>query len=117
MAKERHLSLTAIAYLNLVNSGEGHLKAVHHAARACAPVAALAMARAELGHWPTQAEYAEHWEISERQAQLEWAAFRRAFPGEQTPERYAKELYSAFAPRLDRSMVMTAPAPRDLQPA
>jgi hypothetical protein len=116
VTKRTALSLTAIAYVNLVDAGEGHLKAIKHAANACTPIAGLAIARSELGYWPTQTEYAAHWKISERKAQLEWAAFRRAFPGEQTPERFAKLLYADAGPKIERSVVLTSPAPPELQP-
>jgi hypothetical protein len=88
------------------------------AARAIEPIWALAYARHKLDHWPNQAEYASFWEISERQAQREWARFREAFPTEESPERLARWLYSEVASRIeDRSSVLSVTAPPELQPA
>lgn len=114
----RQLPLTAIAFLNLQAAGEGKLRSYKHAAEACEPIWLLAYARHKLDHWPTQAEYAAFWKISERSAQREWALFRRGFPTEESPERLARWLYSEVAARIeDRSTALSVIAPRDLQPA
>ena len=116
----RQLPLTAIAYLNLQAAGEKRIKAMRHAADACATIWALAYAnyKLDLGRWPTQAEYAEYWNISERSAQREWANFRNAFPTEEDPEGLARWFTSEVAARIeDRSTALTVTAPPELVPA
>jgi len=114
----RPLPLATIAYLNLVNSGERHLPAFKHAADAVEPVLLLAIARHKLDRWPTQAEYAQLADISERTAQRQWSSFRRAFPDEESPERFARAVYAEFGRRIEnRSTLVTEPAPAELQPA
>lgn len=97
--------------MNLQNAGVGKLRSMKEAAAACEPVVALAIARKQLGHWPSQSEYAQHWKISERTAQYEWALFRKAFPEEESPERLAKQLYAEVgADRIeDRSAAFSVP--------
>lgn len=113
MAKD--LSLTAVAYLRLKAQGDSPLRAMKHAANAIEPICKLAIARHELGRWPSQVEYAEHWKISERRAQRDWADFRRAFPDEQNPERVARWLYSELDARVkDRAVVLSVSVPPDL---
>lgn len=48
-----------------------------------------AIARRELGRRPEVTEYAEWWKMSERSAYRELAAFRKAFPDEDGPDRIA----------------------------
>lgn len=109
-------TLADVAYTNLRHSGLGSMRANVAAAEACAVILKLAEARAALGSWPSQADYAKHWRISERSAQREWAKFRRGFPNETDPERLARWLYSEVSDRLDRTSVLTVTAPRDLVP-
>lgn len=114
----RKLPLTTVAFLNLNADGVGKLAAMKQAADACATIWAVANAAEKLGHYPSQAEYAETWDVSERTAQREWALFRRAFPTEETPERLARLLMSEPDRRLDdASSALTMPAPADLLPA
>jgi hypothetical protein len=114
----RQLPLTTIAYLSLVESGVGHIRALKQAADAVEPVALLAIARHTSGRWLSQAEYAQAAGISERTAQRQWAAFRKAFPQEQSPEHFARVMYAEYDRRLeDRSTLIVSPAPRELQPA
>jgi hypothetical protein len=110
-------SLVGIAFLNLRARGYGHVQAIRMAAKACEPVMGLAIAFHNLDHWPTQTEYAEIYEISERSAQREWAAFREAFPEEASPERFAREFYAEYGRRLSKDAVFADPAPAALQPA
>ena len=87
---------------------------------ACATIWALAYAnyKLDLGRWPTQAEYAEYWNTSERSAQREWANFRNAFPSEVDPENLARWLTSEVAARIeDRSTALSVQAPPELVPA
>src|SRR5439155_24063445 len=74
------------------------------AAKVVTTIWKLAKARDELGHWPTQVEYAEHWKRSERSAQREWALFKQAFPTLE-PEDLAKQLYADMREQLDDSSV------------
>lgn len=116
----RQLPLVAVAVINLQVAGEGKLKSMKHAADACQTIWALAYAnyKLDLGHWPTQAEYADYWKISERTAQREWANFRKAFPTEENPENLARWLTSEVAARIaDQSTALTVNAPGDLVPA
>jgi hypothetical protein len=117
----RKLPLGVIAVANLADSGESKIKAMLHAGQACATIYALALAhhKLALGRWPTQAEYAEFWGESERSAQREWAAFRRAFPSEESPERLARWLLSEISSKIEskQSEAFTVTAPPDLQPA
>ena len=88
------------------------------AASACATVASLAIAKHQLGHWPTQAEYAAYWKLSERRAQREWHASREAFPGERTPESLARHVLAEASHRLDnQAAALSVPAPDGLVPA
>lgn len=113
MAKNQ--SLAAVALINLINAGESKPRATLQAAQACATAITLAIAARELDHWPTQAEYAANTGISERKAQKEWALFRRAFPGEDSPERIARWLYSEVGRRIEeKTAALTVPAPPDL---
>ncbi len=114
------LPLASIAYLRLVEQGASRVGALKKAVDAVEPVVMLALARHMLGKWPTQAEYAEAAEISERTAQRQWAAFKNAFPDEKSPEHFAKLLYAELGPRLDKigpGAILSVPAPRELQPA
>lgn len=79
-----------VAVENLTDAGLTPMRASLEAARAITTVWALAACAESLGHWPTQVEYAEHWQVSDRSAQREWADFRRAFPDEETPDRLAQ---------------------------
>lgn len=101
MKKRGPKTLTEHAYLNLRNAGVSPLRAVSQAADACVTIGALALARRDLDHWPTQVEYAERWNMSERSAQREWARFKEAFPNEDGPERLARHVYAEISERLD----------------
>lgn len=111
------LNLQTIAFLN-IEAAAGREKtsirslksfrSMKAAADAVEPIWGLAMARSKLGTWPNQAEYAEFWEISERSAQREWAAFRRGFPNEESPERLARWLYSEVSEKIsNKSAALT----------
>ena len=104
--------------LNLQRAGVGRLKAIRRSADACATVWAFAYEKHKTDVWPTQAEYADYWRISERSAQREWAVFREAFPGEDSPERLARWLLSEVSSHIeDQSSALTVTAPPDLVPA
>lgn len=118
---KRQQTLAEVAYINL--RGEfggglgGTLKASKKASEALTTAACLAIAAhrgaAEDGGWPSQAEYARYWKISERQAQREWAVFKQAFPNEESPERMAKYLATEYRARVaseDPSFVFSVPA-------
>jgi len=114
-------TLADVALANLRSSGMGTVRAYASAGKALATVAALAIAAAEHDEWPTQAEYAAHWKITERTAQREWALFRQAFPGEQTPDAFAQLIAAQRAKQLatrDRERLIAEtlkfPAPRGL---
>jgi len=114
----RDLPLTAVAFLNLQHAGVGRLKAMRRSADACATIWAFAYVKHKTDTWPTQAEYADYWRISERSAQREWAVFREAFPGEDSPERLARWMLSEMSARIeDQSSALTVTAPADLIPA
>lgn len=118
---KRQQTLAEVAYVNLrLEFGEGlggTLKASKKASEALTTAACLAIAAhrgaAEDGGWPSQAEYARYWKISERQAQREWAVFKQAFPREDSPERLAKILMTEYRSRVasdDPSFVFSVPA-------
>lgn len=113
-------TLVEVAFVNL--RGEfgggigGTLKASEKASEILTTAACLAIAThrgaADDGGWPTQAEYARYWKISERQAQREWAVFKQAF-GE-TPDRLARFLVTEYCGRVateDPTFVFSVPAP------
>jgi hypothetical protein len=119
--RKRPLTLAEVAVVNLrgeYGSGlGGTLKATKKGAEAVTTAACLAIAAhhgaAEDGGWPTQAEYARYWKISERQAQREWALFKAAFPNEESPDRIARFLSNEYRSRLadrDASFVFSVPA-------
>lgn len=99
----RDMTLAEVAFRNLVAEYEdpqhpriATLKATKKAAEAITTVACLAICADKGagvdGGWPTQAQYADWWNITERQAQREWELFKRAFPGEESPDRMAQVL-------------------------
>ncbi len=100
------LPLASIAYLRLVEQGASRVGALKKAVDAVEPVVMLALARHMLGKWPTQAEYAEAAEISERTAQRQWAAFKNAFP---TRSRQSTSP-SSYTPSLAHDWTRSAPA-------
>ena len=120
----RQATLADVAIANLrPQYGTGRLatlKAMKKAADAIAVAACLAIAAEKGagrdGDWPTQAEYAAWWKMTDRHAQREWQLFRRAFPGEEGPERLAKWLLTEYGRRLaegdqgNPSVALTAPA-------
>jgi hypothetical protein len=108
--RKRSPTLAEVAFLNLraeYGGGlSGTLKATKKSAEAVATFAALSMAAvngASEDGWPTQAEYAAYWKITERQAQREWALVRRAFPSEDSPDRIARQLANDHRARLSRA--------------
>lgn len=114
----RDLPLAAVATINLRASGVGKLASMKQAADVCGLLWALANSTHHLGHYPSQAEYAAEWKISERTAQREWALFKRAFPTEESPERLARWLLSESSRRIeDASSALAVTAPSDLIPA
>ncbi|MEJ7788049.1 MAG: hypothetical protein WKF96_24885 [Solirubrobacteraceae bacterium] len=87
------------------------LRVIRDAGEVCADLWALAFTAVELGHWPTQAEYAAHWKITDRTAQRQWARFRLAFPGEESPDRVARLVRDEIDRRInDSSQVAGLPA-------
>lgn len=61
---------------------------VYRASKVLAFMVAWEVARRELRRESiTLQDYAEYWRANERTAYREQAAFRKAFPGEQTPDR------------------------------
>lgn len=116
---KKQQTLVEVAFVNL--RGEfggglgGTLKASKKASEVLTTAACLAIAAhrgaASDGDWPTQADYARYWKISERQAQREWAVFKQAF-GE-SPDRLAKHLTTEYRSRVaseDPSFVFSVPA-------
>jgi len=93
-------SIIELAIRNLVAGGMSPTKASLKGAQAAVLVWALGHAAHELGRWPTQAEYAAFWGISERTAQREWVLFGQAFPGEQSPERLARHIVAELGKRI-----------------
>lgn len=111
----RSPTLGEVAFRNLEAAGYGRIRAMKKASEALTTVSCLAIAasRSENG-FPTQAEYAAYWKLSERSAQREWDLFRKAFPGEDSPERLARLVVSEYAARLakteDPSLAFSLPA-------
>jgi len=99
MPRSTRTTLVAQATENLVK-GSHHAppmkrtKALLTATAALVDVWALAFAADELGHWPSQTEYAEARCISGRSAQRHWERFRQAFPAEDGPERIGKLVWA-----------------------
>jgi len=93
-------TLSEHALVNLRAAGVGPLKAPVVAAQVVTDIWALAFAAFELGHWPTQPEYAAFWKITDRTAQRQWARFRQAFPDESSPDRLARLLQSEMGKRM-----------------
>lgn len=117
MARRTTPTLAEVAVTNLRNSGVGPIASVKKASDALGTAVALAIAAlrgaATDGGWPTQAEYATYWKITERTAQREWALFRQAFPNETSPDRLARWLTVEYRRRLeqgDTSLVLSLPA-------
>lgn len=117
----RSPTLGEIAFLNLRNhENYGTVRAMKKAAEACTTIACLAIAAINSSDdgFPTQLDYAAYWKLSERSAQREWALFKKAFPGEDSPERLARWLMTEYASRLskreDASVAFSAEAPATL---
>ena len=122
--RDRSPSLAEVAYRHLrTEYGDGlagTLKATKKASEAVTTAACLAIAASKgagRDGWPTQAEYASWWRISERQAQREWQLFKLAFPTEHDgPDRIARWLLAEYASRLakgergDPSVALSAPS-------
>jgi len=109
------LPLSVVALVNLHESGMSKLKSIHKAAAVCASLWQITYTWQKLGHYPTQAEYADEWKVSERSVQREWALFKQAFPGEESPERLARWMLSEINRRIeDSSTALTVTAPPDL---
>jgi hypothetical protein len=114
----RQLPLSAVAVINLRADGVSKLASMKQAADVCGLLWALANTTHKFGHYPTQAEYAAEWKVSERTAQREWALFKRAFPSEESPERLARWLLSEASRKIDdASSALSVAAPADLVPA
>lgn len=82
---------------------------VHKGALAAANVAQLVMTTAELGHFPTNDEYAEYWAVSERTGWLHRSRGRDVFGDdlEDVVAQLAKRIGDARTPRS--VMGLTAP--------
>jgi Txe/YoeB family toxin of Txe-Axe toxin-antitoxin module len=106
-------TLGEVAFRNLREQGYGPVRAMKAAADALAIAGALAIAATQQDGFPTQAEYANYWKQSERSAQRDWERFRKAFPGEDGPERLARALVTDYSRRLshqDPSVAFAMPA-------
>lgn len=102
-------TLAEFAFEGLRRSGVGQIKAAVQGAQVVADIWALAFAAHQLGHWPTQPEYAAFWKITDRTAQRQWARFRQAFPDESSPDRLARWMVSELGRRMaDRDSVRDA---------
>lgn len=78
-----------------------------------------ALCRRDLGRRPMVEEYASWWKISERTAYRDLAAFAKAFPGEDGPDRIAVLLLAnsdAIRAKLTPASVL-ASSPAGLLPA
>lgn len=111
-------TLVEVAVGNLTADGMKPIKATITASRVLANTWALAYAAHELnlGRWPTQVEYAAYWKMPERTAQREWALFRQAFPGEESPDRLARHIAAELGKRIAQrettaAAALTLPAP------
>lgn len=82
----------------------------HKGGLAAANVAQLAMARRELGHFPSGTEYADYWAVTERTAWYHRSRARAVFGDEleNVVEQLAKSIGDTRSPRA----VMAMPAPR-----
>jgi hypothetical protein len=85
-----HRTLGDIAVINLLATGEPQWKAALKASRVAIFLWSVARYYEEHGAWPTQADYASEWKLSERTARRDWATFREVFPSESSPERLAE---------------------------
>ena len=99
MPRSTRTTLVAQATENLVKGSQhappmNRAKAILTATAALVDVWALAIAAEDLGHWPSQTEYAEARCISDRSAQRHWERFRQAFPTEDGPERIGKLVWA-----------------------
>jgi gamma-glutamyltranspeptidase len=107
-------TLGEVAFLNLRAQGYGTVRAMKAAADALTTAATLAIAASQSENgFPTQAEYAAYWKLSQRSAQREWERFRKAFPHEDGPERLARAIVAEYSRRLakeDPSMAFGLPA-------
>lgn len=108
-------SISTVATRNLLATGRKTPRAVLDAAKVASTVVLLALLAQQLDHWPTQKEYAQAFEVSERKAQMEWQLFREAFPDERSPDRFAEWLNNHARPK-DQAAVFTAPVPPFLAP-
>jgi hypothetical protein len=114
----KQLPLAAVVTIRLRAAGVSNLKSLKQAADICGLLWALANTTHSLGHYPSQAEYAAHWKISERKAQREWQLFKLAFPDEESPERLARWILSEASRRIaDSSVALSVAAPPYLVPA
>ena len=108
-------TLAFVAMTNLIEAGDTKPKALINAAKVCSVVCSLAIAGRHSDHWPSQVEYAAYWKMSERKAQQEWALFRRAFPGEDSPDRIARWVANEVGTRVEaHTAALTVPAPPEL---
>jgi|SRR5579884_3010398 len=118
--KSSELTLVQVAYARARQSGAGTLKAYKLASDAvqlpvCLAIAQVKGAAAD-GGWPTQAEYARFWGLTDRTAQREWARYREVFGPDARPEELARQLVAEYGRRLaegergNPALVMSAPA-------
>jgi len=120
--RDRQRTLADVAFANLRSAGYSTWRAHLKAAQALATVGKLAMAAhagAGANGWPTQVEYAEHWDVSERTAQREWHLFGQAFAVEPERvdaelERMARWVLSEYAGRLADRASELGSLPADL---
>jgi hypothetical protein len=75
-------------------------RAAKQAADALTVAVALAISAYRNDGDYSQKTYATWWEITDRTAQRDWESFRRAFPGEQTPQRVAERIVAEYGQRM-----------------
>jgi hypothetical protein len=107
-------TLQVEAMSNLHAGGEVWLDAMRSAVKACSALWCHAATYRRLGWFPTQEEYAEDWELSDRTVQRQWQLIRRAFPGETSPQRLVSWLVLRTLPDSEdaREALFLEPPPQ-----
>jgi hypothetical protein len=103
--RRRPEKLLEVAYASGRMNGLSPVKAISYGGDAITLAVALAVAHLRgVGEdgWPTQAEYAEHYEMTERSAQREWQRFRQVFGPDADPYALARALEDEMMPALQR---------------
>jgi hypothetical protein len=81
-------TLGELAYLNLRDQ-MGAMRAALQAARIGSCLLAMAQTADKLGHWPTRAEYAAEWRVTERQVTRDWSAVKAGLGVHPTDQQLA----------------------------